>query len=413
MPHSSFAANRAELTTFDDARAEDDLTTAKIIVVDDSRTVRALIAGHLRAAGFTNIYAVTDGNEALQATVEHQPELIITDLLMPNLDGFDLCRLLRTNPDTRAIPVLALASSTDPDMRANAFESGATDLLPKPFDPREMLSRVRILLERGRLIDRLSEFKRRIADELLQAAAIQEALLPSETVLQHLKTQVPVEIAGHYEASVGIGGDIWGLELLRDDKLLIFNADFAGHGLGSALNTVRLHSFIHSTPDKQPVPSVLLSELNQFLCEVLPIGQFATMFCGLIDFQRGVIEYASACAPPQLLRSGEGQPYQVIEAPGFPLGVTRDATYDQSVAPFAPGATLLLFSDALIETPAPPNEVFTPAALCDFVNSLKADLTVHELRDRMLRELFTRASEKPSDDLTLIAAQHIRQENRQ
>src|SRR5262249_19677517 len=156
--------------------------------------------------------------------------------------------------------------------------------------PRELISRVRILLERGRLIERLSEFQRHVAKEMEQAAAIQEALMPADSLLEHLKTVCPLDIAGHYQASEGIGGDIWGVELVSDQKLLIFSADFAGHGLGASLNTVRLHSFIHSTPDKASDPALLLSELNQFLCSVLPIGQYATMFCSLIDFRRGTMD---------------------------------------------------------------------------------------------------------------------------
>lgn len=409
MRASPFASNLGGFNASDFERIED-LNTANILVVDDSRTARAMIAGHLRASGYTNIHSVADGNEALKAVVVHHPELIITDLLMPNLDGFDLCRLLRANPDTRGIPVLAQTASTDPDVRSHAFDSGATDLLQRPFDPRELLSRVRILLERGRLIERLSEFRRRMADELRQAAAIQEALLPGDTVLEHLRTMCPVDIAGHYAASAGLGGDIWGIELVRDQRLLIFSADFAGHGLGSALNTVRLHSFIHSTPHKSPVSSMMLSELNQFLCEVLPTGQFATMFCAVIDFHRGLIDYSSAAAPPQLLRGAGGRPFEVIQAPGFPLGVTRDATYESRVAPFGPGAMLVLFSDALIETPVPPASAFTPETLCAFANSLAPETRPGELCGRLLQELFARSPEKPSDDLTLIAAQHIRQE---
>jgi sigma-B regulation protein RsbU (phosphoserine phosphatase) len=408
---SGVFANPGSAGVGDKLSLDDDLTTAKILVVDDSRTIRALITGHLRANGFTNLLAVADGNEALQATATYRPELIITDLLMPNLDGFDLCRLLRKNPDTRGIPVLAQTASTDPDLRAHAFESGATDLLPKPFDPRELLSRVRVLLERGRLIERLSEFQRHIAEELLQASAIQEALLPSDALLDRLKGMFPLDVAGHYQSSVGIGGDIWGLEQIDDRKLLIFNADFAGHGVGAALNTVRLHSFIQSTPDKTPVPSILLAELNRFLCEVLPTGQFATMFCALIDFESRIIDYSSAAAPPQLLRGAAGQRFEVIEVAGFPLGVTRDATYENRVAPFSPGGMLVLFSDALIETPPPPESAFTPLTLCDFANSLPPDIRPRQLCDRLLKELFERASEKPSDDLTLIAVQHMKQED--
>jgi sigma-B regulation protein RsbU (phosphoserine phosphatase) len=422
--HSDIPFDSAsESTSFTQSRLGEDLTTARILVVDDNRAARGLIALHLRSSGFTRISLVADGFEALKAMDAVQPELIITDLLMPNMNGLELCRRLRVDPKTSEIPVLAQTGSTDPDLRAQAFACGATDLLAKPFDPRELLYRVRILLERGRLIERLSEFQRRMADELRQAAAIQEALLPSQALLERLKAVCPMDVAGHYEASEGLGGDIWGIELVGDRRVMIFNADFAGHGLSAALNTMRLHSFINGGPEKSRSPAALLTQLNRFLCDVLPLGQYATMFCGVMDFRACSLEYASAAAPPQLLRCAAGSPFEIFQEPGFPLGVTRDATYENFAAPFAPGATLLLFSDALIETPAPPDAAFTETSLCDFVESIAPAIHPHdpprfvhafapvngphELRDGVLREFFSRISEKPEDDLTMVAAHHL------
>ena len=385
--------------------SDNDLISAHILLVDDSRTARALIARHLRAGGFTHIDAVGDGHEALKAINNRIPGLVISDLLMPNLDGFELCRVLRADPRTRGIPVLAQTASTDPDVRARAFDAGATDLVPKPFDPRELLCRVRILLERGRLIERLSEFQRRIEAELQQATLVQNALLPSDATLQEIHAVSPLRVAGHYEASAGLGGDLWGIELVGDQRVLVFNADFVGHGLGAALNTVRLHSFINGTQDKSPVPGLLLEEMNKFLCGVLPLGQFATMFCAVMDCRRRIIDYACAGVPPQLLRCAANRPFELIQEPGFPLGVTREARYVSKSAPFAPGAMLILYSDALIETPFPPNSAFTPDTLRSFVNELPSNLTAHKIRDRLLSELFSRTRTKPQDDLTLIAAQ--------
>lgn len=410
-------------TSFVQTRLGEDLTTARILVVDDNRAARGLIALHLRSNGFKNICIVADGFEALNAMEAAQPELIITDLLMPNMNGFELCRKLRADPKTSEIPVLAQTASTDPDLRAQAFACGATDLLAKPFDPRELLYRVRILLERGRLIERLSEFQRRMADELRQAAAIQEALLPSEAVLERLKAVCPMDVAGHYEASEGLGGDIWGIELVGDLRVMIFNADFAGHGLSAALNTMRLHSFINGGPEKSHSPAALLTQLNQFLCDVLALGQYATMFCAVMDFRACSIEYATAAAPPQLLRGAADRPFEIVQEPGFPLGVTRDAAYENFTAPFAPGGTLLLFSDALIETPPHPDEAFTETSLRDFVEAIAPASDPHQprdfvdafmpasgphkLRDCVLREFFSRISEKPADDLTFVAAHHL------
>jgi sigma-B regulation protein RsbU (phosphoserine phosphatase) len=397
----------SQSSSFARTRLGDDLTAASILVVDDNRAARGLIALHLRSNGFTRVSIVADGFEALKAMDAVQPELIITDLLMPNMNGFELCRILRSDPKTSEIPVLAQTASTDPDVRAQAFASGATDLLSKPFDPRELLYRARILLERGRLIERLSEYRRRMADELRQAAAIQEALLPSKALLERLKAVCPIDVAGHYEASDELGGDIWGIELVGDRRVMIFNADFAGHGLTAALNTMRLHSFINGGPEKSRSPALLLTELNQFLCDVLAPGQYATMFCGVMDFRECTLEYASAAAPPQLLCSAADRPFEIVQDPGFPLGVTRDATYDNRTAQFGPGAMLLLFSDALIETPPHPDEAFTEASLRDFVESIAPSSGPHELRDGVLREFFTRISGKPEDDLTFVAAHHL------
>jgi phosphoserine phosphatase RsbU/P len=397
----------SEPTSFVQTRLGEDLTTARILVVDDNRAARGLISLHLRSNGFKNISIVADGFEALKAVDVAQPELVITDLLMPNMNGFELCSKLRADPKTSEIPVLAQTASIDPDLRAQAFACGATDLLTKPFDPRELLYRVRILLERGRLIERLSEFQRRMADELRQAAAIQEALLPSEAVLERLKAVCPMDVAGHYEASDELGGDIWGIELVGDQRVMIFNADFAGHGLTAALNTMRLHSFVNGGPEKSRSPAMLLTQLNQFLCDVLPLGQYATMFCAVMDFRACSLEYATAAAPPQLLRSAADRPFEIVQEPGFPLGVTREATYENFTAPFAPGGTLLLFSDALIETPSHPDEAFTENSLRDFVEAIAPASGPHELRDGVLREFFSRISKKPADDLTLVAVHHL------
>jgi phosphoserine phosphatase RsbU/P len=288
-----------------------------------------------------------------------------------------------------------------------AFASGATDLFTKPYHASELSFRVRILLERGRLIDRLTDFHRHFAEDLLQAAATQSALLPDQKTLAQLRAALPFDIAHHYEASVGVGGDIWGIEQIAPHRVMIFNADFAGHGVSAAFNTVRLHSFIHSSSGQHDTPSALLGCLNGFLCQVLPTGQYATMFCAILDLEARRIEYACAGSPPQLLRSRADRPFTVLSEPGFPLGITREASFETKQAPFEPGAMLLLFSDALIETPAPPDAVFDAEGLRDFLNAMPAGCSPHEVRSAILQQLFSNIREKPEDDLTLVAAHYF------
>jgi sigma-B regulation protein RsbU (phosphoserine phosphatase) len=410
VPNSLSFKSIAGLEAAEIDRLREDLSNAPILVVDDFAPGRTLVASQLEASGFRNVESADSATRALDAVRARRPELIISDLLMPGMNGLDLCRVLRADPELAHIPILAQTASMDPDLRAMAFASGATDLFTKPYDAKELLCRVRILLERGRLIDRLTEFQEMIAEDLRHAANAQEGLLPSAARIEHLMAVCPLRLASLYEASAGLGGDLWGIDLLGPSRVLIFNADFAGHGVSAALNTVRLHSFIQTATEKPASPAALLDNINQFLCNVLPTGQYATMFCAIMDFGVHSLEYASAAAPPQLLRSAAGRPFEIIEEPGFPLGITREATFDNRVADFAPGAMLLLFSDALIETPPPPNAVFTAEALRDFVDGIGLESGPHTLCERVLRHLFRNISEKPADDLTFIAAEHAMRE---
>ncbi len=107
------------------------------------------------------------------------------------------------------------------------------------------------------------------------------------------------------------------------------------------------------------------------------------------------------------MRSAAGQPFTVIREPGFPLGVTPEATFDNQTAPFEPGAMLLLFSDALIEAPPPPDAIFSADSLCAFIDTAPLPGGPHALCDAILAHLFANIDEKLPDDLTLIAAHYV------
>ena len=392
-----------------DASGWEDVTNSYILVVDHDPTSRQLVVAALRDSGYSHIGAVQSDQEALERIQLGHPELIICNMNMETMSGFELCLALRADQTARSIPILAQTDSADPEQKVEAFASGATDLFARPYHTSELLFRVRILLERGRLIERLTAFRAHFAEDLWQAAGTQGALLPDPARLMALRESLPFEVASYYEASLGLGGDIWGIEPAGEQRVLVFNADFSGHGVSAAFNTVRLHSFIHANYRQHRTPAELLNVLNQFLCKVLPIGQFATMFCAILDFGAKTIEYASAAAPQQILRSAANQPFAVVGEPGFPLGMTPEATFETQTAPFESGAMLLLFSDALIETPPPPTSVFSTQKLCQFINTSQGGSTPQELCNAILMHLFDGISEKLEDDLTLIAAHYVQE----
>lgn len=123
------------------------VAAARILVADDDRAIRESLERLLGMEGH-RVTAAADGAAALEAMKEHRPDLLVLDLMMPTIDGLTLCRLLRSEGDR--VPILMLTARTETSDRVAGLDSGADDYLAKPFDPDELLARVRALLRRSR-----------------------------------------------------------------------------------------------------------------------------------------------------------------------------------------------------------------------------------------------------------------------
>ena len=242
-------------------------------------------------------------------------------------------------------------------------------------------------------------------DQLTGAVALQEKMLPGTTRIEHIQAACPLDVASYYIARDGIGGDIWGIEATNPQRVLLYVADFTGHGLAAALNTARFHSFVHIASQRTDKPASMLRRLNERLHEVLPVGQFATMFCATLDFRTQTVEFASAGAPPQLYRRSSAEPFELLEEPGFPLGIMPNAIFESKTLPFGPGGTLALYSDGIVETPRPPDPIFTPGSLRALLNAFPEG-SAAELSNKITSAIFFDPTTKADDDLTLIVAKH-------
>ena len=121
---------------------------SKILIVEDDQDIIELLTYNLGQAGF-DIHVVCDGTDALQHATSAIPDLIILDLLLPEIDGLEVCRLLKANPQTATIPIVMLTAKAEQVDRIVGFELGADDYIVKPFSPREVVLRVRAVLRRA------------------------------------------------------------------------------------------------------------------------------------------------------------------------------------------------------------------------------------------------------------------------
>ena len=241
-------------------------------------------------------------------------------------------------------------------------------------------------------------------DDLHLSCCPQTLPIPAATDISDLCECYPVEIATHHEPAVGPGGDIWSLKALDRSSLMIFRADLSGHCINAAFHAFCLHYVAESDALRTESPALWLEDAHQFLRRLLDPGEFATAFCAIIDFAKGDLTYAAACSPANLICNGDG--FFPIDGSGYPLGIVPDATYENHTVPFPPGSALFVYSDALVETPAPPMEpVFTSARLAQFLDSQRFE-PAKQIVPEITEKLPARDPSQSTDDLTLVLLRH-------
>ncbi|MBF0393149.1 MAG: fused response regulator/phosphatase [Alphaproteobacteria bacterium] len=373
-----------------------DVRALRVLVIEDSETNRRLLDALLRAAGIQTIAFAVDGIDGLEKVESFQPDLVVLDIMMPRMDGFEVCRRLRALPEHRSLPILVQTGLETAQERTEAFRAGATDLVIKPLNGAEFLARVRVHLQNRMLIRDLEDYRARLEGELVVARDMQQSLLPTESLMDEISASHGLRIAAHFEPCSELGGDGWGLADLGDGRVAVWLVDFTGHGVGAAVNTFRLHTLMSEMPPDPSDPARYLAALNARLCGLLRIGQFATFLYGILDTRAHVFTYAGAAGTSPVIGDADGM--AAHDASGLPLGISRHGTWQNHSVPFPPGSLLLLYSDALTET------LDTQGAMLDepAVTVLAADSRRAEEPLTALLEVFHRDREPVSDDLTLV-----------
>ena len=379
---------------------------ATILIADDTLLSREIIASYLRADGFTNLVFAKDGEDAIAQIKAHNPDLIILDIIMPKLDGYAVCKAVRADPAFAKTPIIAQTALEENEGRTRIFDDGATDLILKPLNKAELIARTKIHLENRLLVQQLQAYQARTQSELELARNMQENLNPTPEHYRGVGMDYGLRISATFQMSSELGGDMWGLVPIDAHRLGVYIVDFAGHGLGAALNTFRLHSLIWSEQVDDQTPDVYLQRLNRHLKGLLPVGQYATMLYGIVDRQNNTFAYASAaCTSPVLGNTATGEA-RYLDGSGVPLGVIRDARYETREVPFDKDSFLLLYSDALIETTLDNGQFLCEAGLLKMLQDtvLEGGRDI-DLAAQIADQFMDRAPAKLDDDFTIVSLQ--------
>lgn len=325
-----------------------------ILLVDDNPANLRLLSQILGERGY-HVRAVTSGPRALASIEVHPPDLVLLDIRMPGMDGYEVCQQLKADPRTAHIPVLFISALDDIQDKVKAFSSGGVDYITKPFQVEEVLARLRTHLALRKLQRNLQEANQRMERDLHLAAQVQVSFLP-RSLPQIPGWQLAVSLLPARLTS----GDFYDVIRLPNGMLAILVADVVDKGVWAALymamSCALLRASIAEHPDH---PELVCQVVNEQLIEYASANQFVTLFLGILDTQSGTMVYSNAGHnPPVLFNPSHSEPVRLLGNTGLPLGLMESFAWQPRQVQLAPGDLLILYTDGITEAESAPTESY-------------------------------------------------------
>jgi sigma-B regulation protein RsbU (phosphoserine phosphatase) len=369
-----------------------------ILIVDDTPLNIGVISGALKDSYKTKV--ATNGEKALAlASAEEKPDLILLDIMMPGMDGYEVCSRLKADPATSEIPVIFLTGQTSAEDETRGFEVGAVDYVHKPFSPAVVKARVRshILLREARA--QLASQLLALNTELEMARQIQLSILPHS-----IPRLADLDIAAHYLPMTSVAGDFYDFIQIDDKHIGILIADVSGHGLPSALIASMLQVALTGQTAHAPEPGKVLVGLNRAFCGKFT-HNFVTAAYVYVDLENNLMRYAGAGHPPMLQwRNSTGKATKVLEN-GLVLGIIEEANYEALEFLLEPGDRYVLCTDGILEAANSAQEQFGADRLMSFMKShkqLEAEPFSQTLLDDLAGWSNQAVDQGQQDDITLL-----------
>jgi sigma-B regulation protein RsbU (phosphoserine phosphatase) len=369
-----------------------------VLLVDDApanlQMMRSILKDDFK------IRVATSGAKALELVkTKPQPDLILLDVMMPEMDGYEVCGILKSMPEVRDIPVIFLTGKTEADDETKGFEVGAVDYIHKPFSPAVVKARVHTHLVLRESREQLARQLLYINNEMEMAQEIQLSILPHQT-----PTLRGLEIASRYLPMSSVAGDFYDYIIVDEKHVGILVADVSGHGLPAALIASMLKVALSAQAAHASDPARVLAGLNHSMC-----GQFKHHFVTaayvFVDMEKNSLSYAGAGHPPLLLwRASTARASEVTEN-GLLIGMFPEATYSLVEIPLEPGDKFVVYTDGILETRSPADQEFGADLFREFLEA-NHNLNADTFADLLLAEL-NAWSEHPNgdgreDDITLL-----------
>jgi len=314
-----------------------------ILIVEDNPASLDIMQVRLRANNYEVITAV-DGAEGLALAEERLPDLILLDILMPKIDGLEVCRRIKENPDLPFMPIIMATAKADSKDVVEGLNAGADEYLTKPINHSALVARVKSMLRIKELHDQTLFQSNQLQAQLKTATKIQSLFWPNIPDLPEKSDIWAISVPAGY-----VGGDWYDVIPLQDDSILAYVGDVVGKGVPAALIMAALSTKIRTIAQSHDNVNRLLQFVNDSMYDLVSEeGYFATLV---------MIQYWPLSGKAQIVRAGHPNPVlsaggRATELPqlnGVALGITPHVDYQIQEFVLAPGDSLLLYSDGIIE----------------------------------------------------------------
>ncbi len=384
---------------------------AHVLVVDDNELNRKLLTRALEEQGHSSITA-QNGRDALMLLREESGsdfDVVLLDILMPEMDGYTTLAEMQSDSLLRHIPVIMISALDEMDSVIRCIEMGATDYLPKPFNPTLLRARIGASLEKKRLRDQEQKVLRALERELEIGREIQSSFLPGE-----LPQPPGWEIAARFQPAREVAGDFYDAFFVGEGKIALVVADVCDKGVGAALfmalvrslfRALALQNFASQGSDAVHLKSTV-TQTNDYIAETHDnSNMFATAFVAVLDLRSKAITYINAGHNPPFVIGKNGVKAQLGRT-GPAVGVIPKMKFDVLDTRLEIGETLLAYTDGVTDAEDPNRKEFSTERLISLVQVQHSSAA--GLLDAIQSEIHDHIANAPQmDDITLLAARRM------
>ena len=381
------------------------LSDCRVLIVDDARANLDILVEGLKSDHKLSL--ALNGEMALQIAARTPPDLVLLDIVMPGLDGYEVCRRMRQMPETAEVPIMFLSSLEEVQNKTRGFEAGANDYLTKPFDMLEVKARVKSLLKAKAYSDAVKE---QIASELRVAREIQMGMLPHD--FAPFEQGYGVSFGAILEPAKEVGGDLYGVCSAGPERLVVFLGDVSGKGIPASMFMVRAISLARLLAREVVEPERILARLNDELAADNPSGMFVTFLCAVFEPKSGRLTVANGghCRP--VLLPADEPPRWAVKNLGTALGFEPGLEFERTELNLKHGDAVILYTDGVSEAFNPQDECYGDGRLLADAGTFQGQ-SATDITGSLLRKVrgFVKGAPQ-SDDIAIMTLKVNGEEHR-